>query len=899
MENSTTSQTPLIRQYQEIKSKYQDALLFFRLGDFYELFFDDAKTASRILGITLTSRNKNDPNPVAMCGVPFHSATQYINKLVSSGYKVAICEQMEDPQTAKGIVKREVTRVITPGTQLDLDALNAKNTNFTYALFIYEKYKTTFYYWSAIDFSTGQCFFGVEKNIESWLNVFYTLGGSEILLPETETGTKTQYQLKALLPKTLIATLPQFYFDLEYALNRLEEQFNTKQSEAIHPLLKLDSNFIPAIAALIKYFQETQKTKKVYSLTKIESWKEKQNIQLSSNTIATLELLPRTDTPKDISLLSWLDHTKTALGGRLLKQWLLSPLKNKEEIEARLDLVEGALQSALYSQIDLSEIYDCERLYSKISAGLGNPRDLKALSITIQKAVELTKILGTNSQKFLKLKPLFELCSSCISQELVQWSNHVLNAIVDTPPTSVKEGGIFKTGFYPELDELINLCTHGESWLAEYESKERLKTGIQSLKVRYNNIYGYYIEVTKANLSLVPAHYIRKQSMSNGERFITEELKKFEEKILSASQKRAQLEHSIFLNLCKELENLNKDILKLSHAIAVVDVIQSLAIVAKEEECVRPILLDPAQEIIITKGRHPVVARELGAQFVANDVSLTNEKPFMLITGPNMGGKSTVMRQTAIIVLLAQMGAFVPAQSARISICDNIFTRIGANDNIAQGASTFMVEMSEMSSIIRNATSASLILLDEIGRGTSTYDGLSLAWALASDIITRIKAKTMFATHYHELTKLSQNYNQVLNTKMSVTVTEDKNNKLQIKFLYKLEKGAADRSYGILVARLAGLPENILKQAEIILNELESQSSNLELQPNLNFEEQAMLPLEENKTQHFETEFFNFVPLVEKIKSININELTPVEALNQLYQIQKELKNDESTTSLI
>lgn len=818
------TETPLMRQYSEVKSRHKDALLLFRMGDFYELFFDDALKAAKTLDIALTSRNKNDPNPVPMCGVPHHSATGYINRLVGSGFKVAICEQLEDPAVAKGIVRRDVIRVVSPGTRLDPESLEAKVPNYTHAA---QPRADGSVAWSTVDFTTGKFWFGVLSSADEWLAHALAQAPAETLFPGTASGESLLLSWRQAAPRAFAQTVPQFYFDEAYAADRVREQFGVATLAAVHPRLDAQAG---AAGALIKYFQETQKSQRIPSATRIELWGQDKAMELDASTVRALELFPsRLAGARDVSLLSWLDRTKTAMGGRLLRDWVQRPLTDRSAIDERLGQVERLMASHESLFPVLNEIYDLERLLSRVSLGSGSmcgARDVLALSASVLKSAELAELVGEPG-----LKAGLE---QALDPRLTELARISAEALVEKPPVSTREGGMFRKGFHAQLDELIGLSENGEQWLAEFEARERQTTKITSLKVRFNRVFGYYIEITKANLGSVPAHYIRKQTMVGGERFITEELKGFEEKILTAEKKRTDLEYALFRELCGKFAELSNIIAELARAVARVDVMCSFAGVAHEDGYVRP-KLDDSLEIEIVAGRHPTVSVAMARQsqgamtFVPNSVELNEQGRFLLITGPNMGGKSTVMRQTALITLLAQIGSFVPAKSARIGVVDQIFTRIGASDNIAEGASTFMVEMSEMSYILRHATEKSLILIDEVGRGTSTYDGMSLAWALAAEICSQVRARTMFATHYHELTQLAGQYPGIANAR--VAVAHDGH---EIRFLYKLEPGVAERSYGILVARLAGLPEGVLLTAEALLGQLESQARKTKPQANIN-----------------------------------------------------------------
>lgn len=800
---SAAKLTPIMAQYFDIKAQHPDALLFFRMGDFYELFFDDAKTASSLLEIALTARNRTDPDPIPMCGVPHHAATHYINKLVSKGHKVALCEQLEEPAKAKGIVKRGVTQVITPGTQFDPQALDSKTLNLTHAA-VELKGQVHF---ASCDYSTGFFAFGTFETPEAWLGYLATQPVAELLWPDDRTD--------APATKAYRQAVPAHYFDLEYATARIAEQFQTKSLPAIHKRLAENPAACRAVGALIKHFQATQlgNAVRIPLTTQLVHWSDRSVMDLDGATLKSLDL-----TDGDGSLLTLLDRTKTAVGGRLLKSWLTRPLIDLAAIRRRLDDVEAFYRAepvAAAAQGALAEVYDIERLLARVALGNANARDLRNLTASVFAAAKAAQIIAA-APSTAKATFTGQLSAS-LTADLVALARRLDAAIADEPPVSVKEGGLFKKGVDPRLDELIDLADHGTQWLARFEAQERDATGIASLKVRFNRVFGYYIEITKSNLAAVPAHYVRKQTMAGAERFITEDLKTYEDKILNAEKRRQDLEQELFKTLCAEIAASAPAFIALATATARVDVIAALARVASERGYVRPEVHD-GLSLEIKEGRHPVV--ELKGGFVPNTVILTPERGhFLFITGPNMGGKSTVMRQTALIALMAQAGSFVPAESARIGLIDRVFTRIGASDNIAAGQSTFMVEMSEMSFILRNATERSLVLLDEVGRGTSTFDGLSLAWALAEELLKHTGCRTLFATHYHELTELAAHHPQALNLQVAVEVDEESHD---VRFLYRLEPGAARRSYGIAVARLAGLPPRVLSRAEALLARLES-----------------------------------------------------------------------------
>ncbi|MEW6055258.1 MAG: DNA mismatch repair protein MutS [Bdellovibrionota bacterium] len=916
--------TPLMRQYHEVKSRFPDSLLFFRMGDFYELFFEDAKIAAKALEIALTSRNRNDPDPVPMCGVPHHAATNYVNRLVNSGHKVAICEQLEDPAMTKGIVKRDVIRVVSPGTRLDLEALEAKAPNFTHAAVLRHDEVV----WATCDYTTGKFWFGFSSSAEEWLAYAQAQGLSELLFSDQEKEGSLFELWRENAPQTFAQRVPSFYFENEYGAERIREQFSAQSLSAIHPELQPAAG---AVGALIKYFQETQKAPRIPSVIRVERWGSQDSMELDSATIRALELLPQQN--RNYSLLHWLDRTKTAMGGRLLREWILRPLTSRKAIETRLDQVESLLESFSKFHPLLQEIYDLERLISRVSLGQGavaTPRDLFNLASSIEKSIQLHDLMSREGNK--GLSAIETALAQALGAELISLTRETLAALAEVVPFSAREGGVFRRGFHIDLDELIELSQNGEQWLADFEARERKATGITSLKVRFNRVFGYYIEITKANLKAVPEHYIRKQTMVGGERYVTDELKKFEEKILTAEKKRCDMEYALFREFCSKFTELATSIIATAKAVAHLDVACSLAEVAIEDEYVRPKLED-SLDLEIEEGRHPTVSVMLNRQlksnrFVPNTVHLSGKHPFLLITGPNMGGKSTVMRQTALIALLAQIGSFVPAKSSRIGIVDRIFTRIGANDNTSEGSSTFMVEMSEMSFILRHATKRSLILIDEIGRGTSTYDGMSLAWALAREIADKIRARTLFATHYHELTQLADDYSTVVNARVAVAVGpatggmgsaaqasdstgHDSHHHPTIKFLYRLESGVAERSYGILVARLAGLSPDVLSNAQTLLEQLEAQArtpgrkQKNDSQLFLNLARKRKSGLEDKNTLDAHNEIGPATESSAKspvnpssamaaelqawLESVRLDELTPLQAMVQLAEWKQKM----------
>ena len=814
---SAQQETPLMRQYNEVKSRHQDAFLFFRMGDFYELFGTDAVRAAPILEVALTARNKNDENAIAMCGVPHHAVQHYIQKLVSQGHKVALCEQLESPTETKGIVRRDVVRIISPGTRFDLEALDSHSDQNTFAV-TFKHVASSELLWASCDYTTGKFIFGTANDQNHFLTLLTKLTCSELIIPDNELSDKIYQTVSKSKPDLFIQKVPAFYFDALYAQDRIKEQFKVTSLHAIHPKL---SDTPGPTGALIKHFQESLKTLELPTVTRIEPYAAEECMKLDPSTIRALDLLSSPNATRDVSLLKYLDQTCTAMGGRLLKSWIVHPLLSLQKIEERHQVVEIFQNELSELKDNLKNIYDLERLLTRVTLSKGaltSARDLQALSKSLFQVHQLKDFIDTIPHTKRLRELILGLTLPEALRTLVDQCHQIL---IDLPPPTPREGGMFKKGFSAELDELIDLCEHGETWLTTYEAQEREKTGISSLKVKFNRVFGYYIEITKSNLKSVPNHYIRKQTMVSGERYFTEELKQFEEKILTSEKKRHELEYELFLQLCNQFNQFSHAIHFIARSIAEIDVLRAFAEIAKNRQWTKPSLIEN-KELHIQQSWHPILSDIVhpSSVFVRNDIKLTSEKPFMIITGPNMGGKSTIMRQVALLSLLAQCGSFVPAEAATLGIVDQIFTRIGAQDNLSEGSSTFMVEMSEMSFILRNASEKSLILIDEIGRGTSTFDGLSLAWSIAQNLSEHIGARTLFATHYHELTQLAETVTGICNARVAVSV-DPKSLTKPIEFLYKLEPGEVEHSYGILVAKKAGLPDLVLEHAELKLKELE------------------------------------------------------------------------------
>src|SRR3990172_6512750 len=826
---SKNETTPAMRQYQTIKKGYPDSILFFRIGDFYEIFFEDALVASKALNITLTSRDKNKENPVPMCGVPHHAVDIYIGRLIKKGFKVAVCEQMEDPKTVNGVVKREVIRVITPGTVLNPNLLGEKDNNFFVSLYPDQNG----YGIAVIDISTGD--FRVaeftdssgnshEDLLKRIKNEFLKLEPKEILVPKSflnNSDSKLQTLNSEL--SAAVNSCEEWVYDYDYAYKPLLEQFKTVSLAGFGcenmPLA------ISAAGAAIYYFKATQKSPLTH-LYRISLLKSDDFMNLDFSTQRNLELTRRSyDGSKEGSLLGLLDLTVTSMGGRRLKEWLLKPLLNADKIKTRHDTV-GKLKDSHRTREEmrdnLNKILDMERLTARITLSAANARDLIALKNSITPIKTIKGLLEKIPSEIFK-GMLSEWDDLSDIEKLIDIS------IKDEPPLSLKDGGLIKDGYSKELDELRSISRDGKEWIVQMEGRERERTGIANLKVSYNKVFGYFIEITKKHLSKVPEGYIRKQTVATGERYISQELKEYEDKILGAEEKIKNIEYQIFEEIRKRVAEEGKRILKMAGIISEIDVLSTLSEVASRDDYTCPDI-NEGDTIEIIDGRHPILEKIIeGERFVPNDTCLdSHNNQIMIITEPNMAGKTTYMRQTALIVLLSQTGSFVPAREARIGIVDRIFTRVGAQDYLQKGQSTFMVEMNETANILNNATSRSLIILDEIGRGTSTFDGISIAWSVVEYIHNNTKAKTLFATHYHELTELSITLDSVKNYNIAVKEWND-----EIIFLRKIAVGSADKSYGIQVARLAGLPKEVIERAKEVLANLENKEFEEGGQPRL------------------------------------------------------------------
>jgi DNA mismatch repair protein MutS len=876
----TEPSTPLMRQYAAIKKEHPTALLFFRLGDFYELFFDDAVLASRELQITLTSRNKEKGIAVPMCGVPYHAAEGYIAKLIRKGFKVAICDQVEDPRLAKKLVRREVTRVVTPGTSAD-SSLGSEENNFLAAIAQVED-RAGF---AALDLSTGEfraTEFRGEDAARRIQEELQQLRPKELLYgssaPLFEVGPSPSQPVAAKNGAGCAETpLDDWIFAPDHAIPLVENHFGVLSLEGFGLAGKIAA--ASAAGAILHYVRSTQRGT-LDHVDRIGFYERQNCLVLDAVTVRNLELIEPLFAGADegTTLFRSIDATITPMGKRLLRSWMLRPSIELPVIHSRLDAVEVQVKDLVPREElrkALDGILDLERLLSRVTLETANPRDVLALAASLARIPDLRNALAKFTAQRLQ-------CLHSSVDELGDLRQRIDSSLVPEPPISLNDGGVIRVGVDKELDELRELSRNSKQYLAQIEQRERLRTGINSLKIKFNSIFGYYLEVSKPNLHLVPEDYQRKQTLVNAERFTTPELKEYESKILDAQEKIVEIERRLFAELRSAIAAEARRIRQTALAIAEVDVLAGLAHIAALREYCRP-KLDDSSDIEIIGGRHPVIEQQdisgAGDRFIPNDLYLNSTTHTVLIlTGPNMGGKSTYLRQTAMIVLLAQMGSFVPAAAARLGIVDRVFTRIGASDNLARGRSTFMVEMTETAAILHTATPRSLILLDEVGRGTATYDGLAIAWAAVEYIHARTRAKTLFATHYFELTELADRLSGVKNYHVSVKETAS-----GIVFLRKVEPGAADRSYGIEVAKLAGLPNEVIERAREVLQEHESAEQRLtdqlasdELQPRPAAQLTIFTPLSQ--------------PVLEKLREVDLNRLTPLEALNLLAELKKQVE---------
>ena len=876
--------TPMMQHYLQTKEEYKDCILFYRLGDFYEMFFDDAKTVSKELELTLTGKSCGLKERAPMCGVPFHAADSYINRLVTKGYKVAICEQVEDPKLAKGIVKREVIRVVTPGTNTDMQSLDEGKNNYLMCIV----YLTDKYGIATTDVTTGDFFVTEVDSERKLLDELNRFAPSEIICNEPFYMSGVDIDDFKNRLNITISALDSWYFGDELAKETLLSHFHIQSLIGLG-LEDYDSGVI-ASGAMLKYLYETQKNS-LSNILEIRPYSIGKYMIIDSSSRRNLELVETLrEKQKRGSLLWVLDKTKTAMGARLLRSYVEQPLIDKTEILERQELI-AKLNEQEITREELREylnpIYDLERLITRITYQTANPRDMIAFRNSLEMLPPIATLLkdidGALAEKirndFDCLEDLYAL---------------LLASINDEPPISVRDGDIIKTGYHEEVDRLRSASTDGKKWLADLEASEREKTGIKNLRIKYNKVFGYYLEVTNSFKDMVPDYYVRKQTLTNAERYITPELKELEDTILGSQDRLVNLEYDLFRQIRDEIAANVQRIQRTAKAIAKIDVFVSLALVASQNNYCRP-KINESGIIDIKGGRHPVVEKMIvNDLFIDNDTYLDNHNNrISIITGPNMAGKSTYMRQTALIVLMAQIGSYVPAESANIGIVDRIFTRVGASDDLASGQSTFMVEMNEVANILRNATSNSLLILDEIGRGTSTFDGLSIAWAVVEYISNPklLGAKTLFATHYHELTELEGKLNSVNNYCIAVKEKGD-----DIVFLRKIVKGGADKSYGIQVAKLAGLPDMVVDRAKEIVNQLAANDIT-ETVKNISVEGATTT---KKKKEHLDEvdltqmSLFDTVKdddIIQELREVDIGHMTPLDALNKLYELQNKVKN--------
>lgn len=882
--------TPMMEMYCKTKEEYKDCILFYRLGDFYEMFFDDAITASRELEITLTGKDCGMEERAPMCGIPYHAYENYMNRLVEKGYKVAICEQVEDPKQAKGLVKREVVQIVTPGTNMSVGSLNETKNNYLMSIFYDDKYGISF-----ADITTGDFFTTEVESFSKVMDEISKFSPVEILVNEAvslEENGSIGISLSNLREKdhTMITVMEDWYYDYDMDERLIKDQFHMMNLEGLG--LKDYPNAVRSVGCLLYYLKDTQKGS-VDHINHISTYHVEDFVVLDSASRRNLELCETMrDKNKRGSLLWVLDKTKTAMGARMLRSMVEQPCIRKEMIENRLDAIE-ALNNSMITRDELREylsaVYDLERLMTRITLKTANPRDLIAFKNSIAILPHVKAILqefdkGLLAEYEQELDELTDLCTA------------IEAAIVDEPPILVKEGGIIRDGYNETVDMLKNAKSDGKNWLIELEAKEREATGIKNLKIKFNKVFGYYFDVTNSFKNMVPEHFIRKQTLANSERYSSDELEDIAGKILGAEDRLFGLEYDLFVELRDNLAKEVKRVQKTAKIIADLDALASLAYVAEKNHFVRPSINEEGR-IEIKEGRHPVVEKVLdNDSFITNDTLLDNDlNRVSIITGPNMAGKSTYMRQVALIVLMAQIGSYVPAQSADISIVDRIFTRVGASDDLASGQSTFMVEMSEVANILRNATANSLLILDEIGRGTSTYDGLSIAWAVVEYISSKdlLGAKTLFATHYHELTELEGKLESVNNYCISVKESGE-----DIVFLRKIIKGGADKSYGIQVAKLAGVPEVVLARAREIAAELSEHDITVtaaaDIMPKM-LENTAKGKGKKGNNKDTDGQLSLFgnaeeSSVVADIKALDLSNMTPMKALLYLNDLQERLK---------
>lgn len=886
--------SPMMERYQEVKAENPGAMLLFRMGDFYELFYEDAQNAARVLGLTLTSRDKNSDNPIPMAGFPYHQLDNYLQKLIQNGFRAAICDQVEDPKKAKGLVRREVTRVITPGTLTDDQLLDPRQSNFIAC--VAPAKETLGLAW--LELSTGR-FLVSEVEPALLQDELARIRPAECLVPEHSAAEGSLPVARSDLGGPVLTGRPAWCFAKEEAKRLLQEHFGTKTLEGFD--IEDDSPSVTAAGALLEYIRDTQKSALLH-ITRLECYRRQRHMIIDEATRRSLELThTMREGQRQQSLLGVIDETCTPMGARMLADWLSSPLTDLQQINERLDSVEE-MTGDLTLRDDLRELlkgmYDLQRLTSRVATGRCTPRDLTCLATTLGQLPKLKASLAQRHAKRLQtLEQRIDLCAEVRSK--------IEDTIKDDPPITVADGGVVREGFNAQLDELRDLSKGGKQWIASYQAKESERTGIPSLKVGFNKVFGYYLEVTAAHLDKVPEEYIRKQTLKNQERYITPELKEYEDKVLRAEDQSKALEQEIFGQLKEDVAQHVARLLSTADALAEIDVFVGLGTLAAANGYCRPeVTTDPVLDI--REGRHPVLDRLLPAgEFVPNDVRLGVEGTtgsvdnasahatvsqgaagavtgrVQIITGPNMAGKSTYIRQAALLTIMSQMGSFVPASEARIGIADRVFARVGASDELGKGQSTFMVEMTETARILNSATDRSVVILDEIGRGTSTYDGISLAWSITEHLHDETRCRTMFATHYHELTDLTQTLKHASNWHVAVQESNE-----DVVFLHRVIEGAAGRSYGIHVAKLAGVPRTVTERAAKILEALENQHVNEEGKSNVPKRERR-------RKQKQQLSLFNFPedPLLDEIRQMNVDEMTPRQAMDELYRLRRELSS--------
>ena len=873
---SRSAVTPVMQQYLAIKKEYGDAILFFRMGDFYEMFYDDAKTASRVLGLTLTSRDKKKKDPVPMAGIPYHALNGYLSKMLQAGYKVAICEQTSLPNKLKGPVSREVVQIVTPGTVMGEEVLDSRSNNFLVGLVLDGEQAGL----ALADISTGEFLAGEVPDGKHWLDELERIGPSEVLLSENE-PPKVEESIKSRLADVMITYRDGWTFERQYAEDLIRDHFKVAGLKGFG--LEDTACGIEAAGGVLSYLLDTQKVA-LTNINVIKRYRPDETMYLDTKTRYNLEIITSmTGTGSRGTLFGVIDQTSTPMGCRLLKSWITNPLISPEEITRRYDGVSELMEHPREVEEikDLMEsISDIERLVSRVCLERATPRDLVALAHSLACSGPLKEIAGCFRADILTQ------CADMIV-DLGDCADMIRQALVDEPPLLITDGGMFRDGFNAELDELREIARSGRSWIAELQAEERQRTGISNLKVKYNNVFGYFIEVSKANLKHVPDDYMRKQTLVNAERFITPELKEYEAKVLGAKERIAELEKKLFTELRRKVAAQVITIQAFSSAAAIIDVLRSFAVTAERCGYVCP-TVDDSTVIDIRDGRHPVVETLLPAgKFVSNGTFVNNtDDQILIITGPNMAGKSTYLRQVGLIVIMAQAGSFVPASYAHIGVVDRIFTRVGASDNLAGGESTFLVEMNETANILINCTPRSLVLFDEVGRGTSTFDGLSLAWAIVEYLhqIESAAARTLFATHFHELTELDVLLPRVKNYNVAVREWND-----EIVFLRKIIEGGSDQSLGIQVARLAGLPPKVITRAKEILGNLEKNEFTITHKPKLS------ATRDESREGAFQMNIFELPehPVVEELRELDIDNLTPIKALLLLEQLKRKAKQNE------